>query len=389
MKIILKSTDEADDKKLITFFIGYFLISAMNLLVKITLSGLPGWGVITKGILAILLLVALRAILKRALLLFMVMEMLMIFLFAISYIRGYSANIPLLTMAFNVCVVFIPMGISVFAIRNNQRFLELLYVWAWPTIVILSLIFIGFLNKSDSEYMMSFGYACLFQLLIIIDHFFANKKAIDMVASAYLIFVLLSCGSRGPVICLAVYFVLKIVFLNGVSKLKRLLISSVTLVVAIIFVKNYVSVFVVLNSLLTKLNIHSRSIQLIINDVKYDSGRTSLFSYYFDLIDKKPVLGWGIAGGWMDEGNYPHNLYIELLLSFGYVFGWIAFILIIALLMKGLLKKDISGQRIAHIFIGYFVCLMFSGSFVTTPLFFPTLMICIKNNSCSKGNLLT
>ena len=74
------------------------------------------------------------------------------------------------------------------------------------------------------------------------------------------------------------------------------------------------------------------------NQFTNDSGRSSLHRMYFQLIKEWPVLGYGLVGGWVNPGAYPHHIYIELLLSCGVVLGNILFAIVTFLAIKSIYK---------------------------------------------------
>ena len=106
-----------------------------------------------------------------------------------------------------------------------------------------------------------------------------------------------------------------------------------------------------------------------------DSGRRSYHMYYLQMVLDRPVLGYGLVGGWKGPGEYPHHLFIELLLSFGIVFGAIAFTLVIFLSIKSILSNNRYIQRLAIIFVSYCVSLFLSDSFMTCPEFYILIAI--------------
>ena len=85
-------------------------------------------------------------------------------------------------------------------------------------------------------------------------------------------------------------------------------------------------------------------------------------------------------------GTYPHNLFLELLLQYGWVIGLFLCVLLLVLLVKALLKKN----RPEFVFIvlllpcGFFK-LMVTGSYLNQePAFYALLGFCL--NAISGGN---
>ena len=355
------------DGYLSNFIIGYFFVQALNLFVKLVLGNLPYWTLVSRGFLIVLLLYALIPICKRELGRAIVIEGLFGFLFAMSVFRGSSPWTLYSTTIINALTVFVPMSIAALSIKDTKTLLHRLYVMSWPTQIILLGVL---LSLSGRTYSMPGGYALTFQLLIILDHFFEKRKWYDLVAVILDFVVIIIFGSRGPVLCIATLILLKVISSKTDFK-HRLFMIIATAVLAVTIILFYDNIINSLLSIATSRGYSSRNLRLLLSEnITFDSGRSSLLAEYFEKISKKPLFGYGIIGGWNGPGYYPHNIIVEMYLSFGYIIGSLILINLIIRCYQGLRNDNESKRRILQILISYCVSLFMSDSFVMFPAFF-------------------
>lgn len=100
-----------------------------------------------------------------------------------------------------------------------------------------------------------------------------------------------------------------------------------------------------------------------------------LFEKYLSMVKTGPAFGYGLAGGWMSPGMYPHNIIVELLLAFGPVLGIIASLCVLVFSIKSIIVMDSCKRRLGHIFFAYSVCLLLSDSFLQCPMFYILMAI--------------
>lgn len=134
--------------------------------------------------------------------------------------------------------------------------------------------------------------------------------------------------------------------------------------------------------------IYSRTLHLLYTgSFLQTSGRDQLFDYYVALAKQKPLLGWGLFGGWINDASSPHNMLIELLMAFGVLGGGLLIIAAVAFMVRVFFIKDRGLKQLALIYaarnVGKF---FFSGRFLSDDwLVFVALCIC----SMSRASLHT
>lgn len=356
------------DRRLSNFIVAYFFMQALNLLVKIVLGDFSLWSIISKGILVVLLMICLMPIIKRQLAGALVSELLLVASLTFTVLTGGANFNDYGSIMLNAITVFMPMGIVVNCIRDKSILLNRLYYGSWPTQIVLIIVL---LNLSGSEYSMPGGYALAFQLLIVMDHFFANKKWYDLIAIAIDFFIILVFGSRGPILCIMSIIVIRLVFSHNIKRAKKIILISLIVIFAVCAFIYYKEILAVLISLSEKLGYSSRNLRYIaMKRITDDSGRGSIHRMYFDIIKKNPLIGYGLVGGWVSPNLYPHHIFIEFLLSFGLFFGCLASIIVLVIVVRSAITSEENEQRLAHILISYCTSLLLSDSFMMCPMFF-------------------
>lgn len=134
---------------------------------------------------------------------------------------------------------------------------------------------------------------------------------------------------------------------------------------------------------------------------KDSSGRDVLYSLAFKSFLEHPVLGSSLLiSDPVFQGDYPHNFFLETLMSLG-IIGGILYLFSIFLAFKYsfyLIKRNSPFLIFALLFIQYFVYSMFSRSLITLPMYWVILALISvsykyerlqqKNENCDSNSLL-
>lgn len=364
------------DNYLITFIIGYLVLQALNnFIASIGFNG-TAWSWFSRIVLAIFLFFAGTIILHRRAIWAVFVEILFSVLLLATYRTG-KINDNFGSICFNLIFAYLPMGIACSCICNVSSFTERLYKASW-SIEIISII--NALYQANSIYSMSIGYLLLLPLLVHLDRFIFRKKWYDLVMvliDAIIVFVF---ASRGPILSVAVFLVLKLLFSNEIRPSRKILYIILCVIVAVSFYIFYLSFANLMFSLLNRLGVNSRNLRLIVSGLfSYDAQRGLFYDHYIGKILNKPLLGYGLAGSWDFYSTYPHNLFIELFHSFGIPIGLLVSIWLTIVTFRGIRNPKVEDRRLSHIFFSILISLLWSGSFIMTPMFFVGLAILTRN----------
>lgn len=155
------------------------------------------------------------------------------------------------------------------------------------------------------------------------------------IASIVGLFLLISYGSRGPVLCTSLFLVIYILLFKAFKG------KWVVVVVLGLFVTLYNIYFeqfmMFLQILLSQFGLSTRVINLLFDSdtIMYTSGRDELSQILMNKIQESPLLGYGIGGTWQFVGTYAHNFIIDFIISFGVLFGSIFLFAILLVYIKG------------------------------------------------------
>lgn len=219
-----------------------------------------------------------------------------------------------------------------------------------------------------SAYNLEYGYDVLIYELTFLYCALKERKLSDWIFAGIGLTCIVLGGSRGPFLCLTVFFLLY--FGTAISRSrKKIIYILLTVIIGVTLFETYQYLLGALAFLLERFNLSSRIIRtLILGTVSDDNGRIVFWKTTIDMIRKNP-FGYGAMGTRhvlyeLHEAAYPHNFFLELIADLGVFLGgglsvffvWKA---IVILRMKAI--EDWKG--IFLIFIGMFTNLMISSTF--------------------------
>ena len=238
------------------------------------------------------------------------------------------------------------------------------------------------------NYDMEFGYRILFSIALwgAIAFLNGNKKYLMLYLFGSLIILL--GGSRAPFIWALFIGILTIPFkyrnLDKRQKKKVHFCAFFLLPLMIILVLNANYFFLLIGKALISLGISSRTVTALVEGNFSDSnGRSLIYAMAIELIMKGGFFGYGFYGdryfiGERFRWGYSHDIFLELLVSFGIIGGAIIIIALITGIVN-LYKKstNYTKQIIFVTFLGASLKLIFSSSFWYEPTFWALIALMI------------
>lgn len=221
--------------------------------------------------------------------------------------------------------------------------------------------------------------------LCILDAF-KTHNVFSIVTSALSFIILLSFGNRGSVLYTTIFIVICII-----STMRKKSISFKIFIISIIIILTYLYLGVFLENIYTKIeamNMSTRIFDMIGEDGINTSGRDSISTRLINLLNLK-WNGYGLLGDRVAlNGSYAHNIFIEFLFSFGFIFGGFLCILLIYIIVKALIKCRNNNN---YLFYWSLICfgllpLMTSNSFLLYPFFFLFLGYTVQINKKKEKN---
>lgn len=242
------------------------------------------------------------------------------------------------------------------------------------------------------SYNLEFGYEMMFPTAFMGAYAFLKKKRGYYVLFAIGMYTILMGGSRGAIIWPIVMFPLMLPFLwKNIEKKKRgrvALLYTILIIVAVLVYINYNVLLGGLVTLLRTLGLESRTITAVLSGTAADSsGREEIYRVAIDMIKNGGPFGWGVYGDryvisrvirWAIWG-YCHNLFLEIMVSFGYFLGTLICVLIIKSIFELYSYCDNEDRQV--VFITFLVAsfkLILSNSFWYTAAFWAIYALAIK-----------
>ncbi len=369
----ISRNSDYEDRRISYFIISYYFVQILNLTTKtifpIPKNLYPKVSMLFGIILVIFFVFTILTVLKKSLIHFICSELFIISIFAISYLMDNAELSLLLNNAVWALFICVPLGVYAYSIKNKEIFYNIFLKSSFVMVFILSFIF--FFPSEGSYYNMSFSYALLVPTIFHLNEWFKNRKKIYLLISLIEITGIMVYGSRGALMSLAFFVILKFI-LSEKNLIRKMGIIFLALIICSVLYFNFDKIGTILLSYLAEKGYYSRSLTLLFSHrISYDSGRFEIFKYYFDLIAQKPFLGWGVLGGWVKKGSGPHNMIIEIMLAFGVISGSVITFILVLLHFRVFFVKDKSIRDLLAIYMSICIVLFFvSGDFLQNPNFF-------------------
>lgn len=258
--------------------------------------------------------------------------------------------------------VVVPIGLCIASINNFEvlaKCMQYISVFAAIIGLLYALMFLAGAFYIEG-YSMSFSYSLLFPTFIMI-----NKKGVIWKCIALVLMMeMLAIGSRGPLVVCVAYWLFTMVW-------KKFSIAKLLGLVTIIFLA-YTILFEPLVNLLVSIfdsiGINSRTLKLLVNDelISHDSGRDELYQMSWNLIDNNPLFGNGVWADRQYMDTYCHNIFLELLVDFGYIGAGILIIIICAKQFKIMQRIPSNHKTMYFMMLGILCPLLVSSSYLTS-----------------------
>lgn len=326
-----------------------------------------------------------------------------ILLFLINIFISPFYNLNKINIIFNWENTFLPYIIEyilyalfsciiILNIENYNIFLDKFY-YASIISIIMTLIslYYSFFKKVGLEInYMVFSYDVLSPSIMLLYYNIIKKRNIISISIFLLIsIIILIFGSRGAFLSLAIGSIF-IIQMKYKYKIHKILYFFILLIIALIL---YINIQNILLLIATKLpdNINSRNIYLISNDNLFDlTGRDTIQQILLKNIN---LFGYGAYGDRLLTtsfyNTYAHNIFLELIIDFGIVFGSIIIIFILLSIISIIKNRNNLIKSLLFIFLpAGFLKLMFSGSYLNIEISFYILIGIILRHFLEKYKVI-
>lgn len=393
LRIKRHSQEGVDDRRLSMFFCTYGICGIFNTTTKLFFPfNAAQWEMVSllfQGIIMLAMLFCLKAMLQRNFILLLLFEIIAVFLYAWSFAMGYAQTSTLLSRWFTACCVTVPLGVAIVSVRDVNILLKCLQKASYIVCALMLTCFVNWGNVlNESSYSMSIaGYAIVF-VLAQWRYVFSGKGRIWdwLVAFAETGFLVI-LGNRSAAAAVIFYIIFYTIKHLDTNRTKIFL--TVTLVFGAVFLLQFDQIMDATIKFLDERGMNSYVIKRIQDGNLLESkSREALYEYYGALVRQRPILGWGICGGWIDSSMYPHNLFLEELLSFGVILGGLIDIFLIVSYARVLISpvRHNEKRELWIIFAAASITRLVSGGgFLYSPVIFVFVLLSILTKGSFTG----
>lgn len=203
-----------------------------------------------------------------------------------------------------------------------------------------------------------------------------NKKKIDVFLSILGTLILLLCGSRGIFVSLIFFWAIYFISQTG-NKQKIAIILSIA--IASLFF-SFKEIIAPIASVAESFGFSTHLTDALAQGAVFeDESRELLYAGFWTLIWQEP-LGYGIMGdryisyftGIFWKPIYPHNIFLELMVDFGYVIGIVLSLFLVYFISKNVLFSKNRKYRMTLLVLTStsLIKLLFASSFWIDQMFF-------------------
>lgn len=240
-------------------------------------------------------------------------------------------------------VWWVPLGLIIYSVRNKVILYEQMVRWSYLLSLVTLTAMVSYFgnilslnmeNLNRGNYNMFFSYMLVFPLIIHLNEIIDKKYKRNVLFFIIEFGSILINGSRGALLCIGGFLLLKFL-LGNMSLGNKLKLSLLTIVGAGALYFGSQKIF----EDLSVYGITSRTIEKIAGGSGAESDdRWMFYGYAIDFIKERPILGYGLGGdfyefyykvyGFMPESSKAatltvHNGFLQILMCFGVFFGTI------------------------------------------------------------------
>ena len=280
----------------------------------------------------------------------------------------YPRNSVYIYERLDVILLSIPFFLLGLCMTLNNYTFDVLSKWCCIGVIATSfyrLVFQDFSETSTRGYNMDAAYVLLLNSLVVIDYAIRSKRLFPIICSAVAMFYTLSMGTRGPIVIIIAFFLIRIYTqsFNSHTPKKRIRTVTIFTILLLLFVMTGLlsNSLVMLQELLESLGFSTRILDFAISNemISATSGRDEITADLLNRLRYSPVFGYGVYGEWPLGYYSAHNIYVEICYHFGYPIG----ITLLLLYVMCIIRAYITADRISKSWILILACFVFIRGF--------------------------
>lgn len=384
---MLNYLDDKKDKKISIALMSPFVILTIQYVLITLLGGIGSkYGVkiqlFSKILVGIIFIYVFPIVIKRNKIRTIVVYLVTIFIFLLHYTIFPENRQYMRELIFPIFFMGLPGFLYATCIKNILIFKQIMQKAGY--IVYICGVILGILiirkKVSIDTYSMTLSYYMLLPMIMFLDNLIDKFSFKNLIFAITSILITISIGSRGAILCIFIFGILKILRNNIKINYKKVMLYFIGIIIGMIGGIFFKQIVYSLYVLLGKFGVNSRTLLLLSMSEIHLSGRDDIYMKVVGEIIKNPFQGIGLAGDRrIIGGGYAHNFFIELLADFGLIIGVILSIFITMIILKSLLVKENIKYNLTIIWLNLgFIHLMVSSSYLIDIKFWIFLGITIN-----------
>lgn len=214
------------------------------------------------------------------------------------------------------------------------------------------------------SYSLAFGYKMILPCIVFIYFYIKKRSILNLILSIAVFGMILLGGSRGQLICIAAFIgIMLFRYYRHTNNIRRCIITIFLIICcSIIFLVGVQNILNMVGRILDSLGLSSRTVTALFSgSFTDDNYRFEIWKRAIDAIKENIILGYGVYGdrpfiSSLHYAGYCHNIFLELMISFGVPIGMLLSATLVIRSIYILLQKE------DNIWIDFFV-IMFAISF--------------------------
>lgn len=278
-----------------------------------------------------------------------------------------------------------------------KKFIKAFYIVSITAVIVCAFYELFYLQSSSyvgdvdsSEYNMDLAYNMLPHVLMVSWQALKNMRLWRFAIMLLGLMLMLSFGTRGPVVCAIMFIAFYLLFIRH-SKYQKTM--RVVIIAISIFAISFLEQFMLFMQVFTyQIGMSTRIFDKYFEgDLAQSSGRDYIRETIIrELSTDNSLFGHGILGSYKYVGTYPHNIVLDFLFSYGWVFGTLLLILILFFIVKMIYACRNDETLLVFgvlLVISSILKMCFSGTYIDDTIFFFLLGYCIQYGWRNKKQL--
>jgi len=291
------------------------------------------------------------------------------FIFLLHYLVFPENRIYQKELVFPFFFMCLPAFVYSSAVRDRKVLREVMmkasYVVFSVGALLALLVYYG--RASVGGYSMPLGYYLLLPSVMFINEFWETASFKNIVLALMSVFIILALGSRGPIMCIGVFILLRLLRPPREFRYAHMIAFLIIAASVVSIVLFFDELLMGMQSSLLKFGFSSRSILLFLGPKAQLDSREMLYREVVARVIDHPFVGIGVAGDrYILGGPYVHNVFLEILANYGVVIGTSIILGLLILLLRSCFCSSRQQYEMFTVWLSIgFIPLLVSGSYLT------------------------